>query len=438
MADIASTLRSWSATAASNQPTDSTTIGSGLDDNLRQLQATPRQFLASPATNMASAATVDLSTADGYFILITGVTTITSFGTESAGIHYVLRFNAALTLTHNSTSLILPGGQNITTASGDVAWVVSEGSGNWRCLHYQQADGTTNNAASATVASATTVNAQTSTAYLQISGTTTIASILLNDGHMRAVQFQGALTLTHSSSLVLPGAADITTAAGDTAIFVGESGGVVRCLLYQEAVIPPRKAATVSVFTNTGSNSWAKPTGLSYIIVECYGAGGGGGDSGAAGQIGGGGGAGGYVKKKINAASVASSVTATVGAGGGNGASGGLSAFQGHCTATGGSAGTSGAAGVAFGGTGGTGVNGDINGGGDSGKPGVLVSSGTVAWGGQGGSSAIGGGGKDVGPSSNGNAGTGKGAGGGGACEQNPGPGGSGSNGVVVVWEHYA
>ena len=139
MADVASALRSWSATASSNSPSGSTVVGAGLDENLRQLQATVRQYLASPATPMASAATVDLSTADGYYVTISGTTTITSFGTESAGISYLLRFSGALTLTYNATSMILPGAANITTAAGDMVLMVSEGSGNWRCASYMPA-----------------------------------------------------------------------------------------------------------------------------------------------------------------------------------------------------------------------------------------------------------------------------------------------------------
>jgi len=99
---------------------------------------------------MASASTVDLSTADGFYINVTGTTTITALGTEAAGIHYVLKFAGALTFTHNATSLILPSGANITTAAGDIAWMMSEGSGNWRCLFYQRASDTATNATNLT------------------------------------------------------------------------------------------------------------------------------------------------------------------------------------------------------------------------------------------------------------------------------------------------
>lgn len=135
MVDVVTTLRGWSATAASNLPAGGTTIGTGLDDNLRQIQAVVRQYLASTATDMASANLVTLANADGFYIRITGTTTITDFGTESAGIMYLLRFAGALPLTQGS-NLILPGGVTITTTAGDMALMVSEGAGNWRCVYY--------------------------------------------------------------------------------------------------------------------------------------------------------------------------------------------------------------------------------------------------------------------------------------------------------------
>lgn len=74
-------------------------------------------------------------------ITITGTTTITSLGTANSGIVRRLVFTTALQITHNATSLILPGAANITTAAGDVAEFVSLGSGNWRCLYYSRANG---------------------------------------------------------------------------------------------------------------------------------------------------------------------------------------------------------------------------------------------------------------------------------------------------------
>ena len=136
MADTLSTLRLWSKTASSNFPAGGTIFtGTGLAANLQQIQATVRQYLASVATPMASSATVDLSTADGYYINITGTVPITSFGTEVSGISYLLRFSGALTLT-NSATIILPG-IAITTVNGAIMLLVSEGGGTWRCAYYQ-------------------------------------------------------------------------------------------------------------------------------------------------------------------------------------------------------------------------------------------------------------------------------------------------------------
>lgn len=88
----------------------------------------------------------------------------------------------------------------------------------------------------ADIASAGTVNLSTATGdYVNITGTTTITAITLAQGQQRTVKFAGILTLTNGASLILPSGANITTAAGDTAVFRGEASGVVRCVSYQKA-----------------------------------------------------------------------------------------------------------------------------------------------------------------------------------------------------------
>jgi hypothetical protein len=128
---------SWSTTAASNQPesTDSADIVS----DLQKIQAEVRKYTATKGADIASASTVDLSGATGNYVHVTGTTTVTALGTVSAGVRFLLVFDGALTFTHNASSLILPGAANITTAAGDRCEVVSLGSGNWRCLWYQNA-----------------------------------------------------------------------------------------------------------------------------------------------------------------------------------------------------------------------------------------------------------------------------------------------------------
>jgi hypothetical protein len=125
-----------STTAASNSPSGSESVGTSLDDYLRAIQTVYRLDLASKGADIASAGTTDLGAVGGLMHDITGSTTVTSFGTVASGIWKIIKFEGALTLTHNATSLILPGGANITTADGDVAVFISEGSGNWRCVDY--------------------------------------------------------------------------------------------------------------------------------------------------------------------------------------------------------------------------------------------------------------------------------------------------------------
>ncbi len=141
MADVAATIAQWSSTTGSNSPSGATNIGSGLDDNLREIQGVIVRGLSHKGADIASATTTDIGAVEGLAHDITGTTTITGLGTVRAGIWKVLKFEGALTLTHNATSLILPGGANITAADGDVAVMISEGAGNWRCVSYVPAVG---------------------------------------------------------------------------------------------------------------------------------------------------------------------------------------------------------------------------------------------------------------------------------------------------------
>lgn len=139
-------LKNWSTTAGSNATVDSINFAEGqapssLNDSARALMVDVKAALYNKGSDIASATTTDLAAAstEGLFHDITGTTTITGLGTVAAGVWKVIKFENALTLTHNGTSLILPGAANITTADGDVGIFVSEGSGNWRCVSYQPA-----------------------------------------------------------------------------------------------------------------------------------------------------------------------------------------------------------------------------------------------------------------------------------------------------------
>ena len=133
-------IKYWSTTAASNtsSPPNGAPEGWALSDinnTMRQVMADVRTLAA--ADTIASSTTCDLGTKDSTFLTVSGTTTITGFGTVSAGIYKFVMFSGALTLTHNATSLILPGAANITTVAGDTALFLSLGSGNWKCMFYQ-------------------------------------------------------------------------------------------------------------------------------------------------------------------------------------------------------------------------------------------------------------------------------------------------------------
>ena len=137
MANVSTAIKNWSVTAASNQP-DSIDAFS-LTGDLQSIQSGVRNLYAQDT--IASATTCDIGSKDAGSLTITGTTTITGFGTVSAGIRKIVTFSGALTLTYNATSLLLPTNANITTVAGDTAEFESLGSGNWRCNWYERDDG---------------------------------------------------------------------------------------------------------------------------------------------------------------------------------------------------------------------------------------------------------------------------------------------------------
>lgn len=98
-------------------------------------------FRPGPLGTIASATTTDLATTGVFVVLVTGTTTITSFGStaSTASPLYFVRFSGVLTLTNNGTTFQLPGGANIATEAGDELMAEYLGSGNWKIWFYQRA-----------------------------------------------------------------------------------------------------------------------------------------------------------------------------------------------------------------------------------------------------------------------------------------------------------
>ena len=312
----------------------------------------------------------------------------------------------------------------------------------------------------ANVASAAILPVNIAGYVFSVTGTTAITSIASKGaGTVIVLQFTGILTLTHhATNLILPTGANITTYNGYVATFVEYGAGTWRWISGLP-VVPT--TTTLQVITATGANVWTKPAGLIYAVVEVQGAGAAGGGAGATiatqASAGSGGGAGGFSRKKILAAALGATETATVGAGGtgvsnGTGNTGGASSFGAHATANGGVGGIVVAAGTTqtggSGGTGGTAASGDLNIQGGAGH--VCMRQGTgdatneIGWNGQGGDAVLGAGGKATATATTaaGSAGTLYGGGGAGAANAGAGQsniaGAAGANGIILVWEFYA
>jgi hypothetical protein len=106
----------------------------------------------------------------------------------------------------------------------------------------------------ANIASASTMNLETATGdVVDVTGGTTITAVTLSEGHQRLVRFTGSLLLTHGASLVLPAAANISTAAGDYALFIGYASSVVRVVYFPQdsaAGMAIRRAANAAAQTD--------------------------------------------------------------------------------------------------------------------------------------------------------------------------------------------
>lgn len=145
---VPTSITDLSQTAGSNSPAGGDSVFPNLDNYIRAVES----FIAvlrdgkglSAELDVASAGTCDIGASNSPYARITGTTTITSFGTSYNGPRFI-RFADALTLTHNSSTLILPTGANITTAAGDSCVVVPKATAGtadgWVVAAYQRATG---------------------------------------------------------------------------------------------------------------------------------------------------------------------------------------------------------------------------------------------------------------------------------------------------------
>jgi hypothetical protein len=164
-----------------------------------------------------------------------------------------------------ATSAALPG-----QTSNAGKWLVTNGTtASWTDTHTIAM----NEAKGADIASAATINLTTATGNLvHVTGTTTITAITIPVGAERTVIFDGALTLTHGAALLLPGAANIVTAANDRMVVRGDTAGAI-VVEYTKAtgyatVFPIQYLTCTSTLTKTSDTALANIPGFSATLVS--------------------------------------------------------------------------------------------------------------------------------------------------------------------------
>lgn len=235
----------WNNTSGAFNITAQVTGGPGSSVVLPQGSAI---IVFSDGTNVKAASSAGQAfLAPQEFTPANGTTTLTVLGGYTPGALIVTKNGAVLKNGDDYTATTSPtitlaaaaNGTDEFTAYVFTAFAVANAlplSGGTLSGTTTMAGAPFNQAQGAAIASAGTVNLTSATGnFVHITGTTAITAITLAQGAERTVVFDGALTLTHGASLVLPGAANITTAAGDVAVFRGDASGVVRCVSYVPA-----------------------------------------------------------------------------------------------------------------------------------------------------------------------------------------------------------
>lgn len=228
-------IEAWSTTAASNNSASPNgapegMAPSGVNDTIRQNMASIRTWYENPqwinlgyTHTYASTTSFTIATTDytstyhaGRRIKAVGTSTGTIYGTVTSS-----SYSSSTTVNISWDSGTLQN-ETLTISIG----LLTNTNSAVPYLNKQSAD----------VASATTIDLNAIRGELvDVTGTTTITTVTLAQGHTRILRFTGILTFTHGASLVLPTSANITTAAGDYAIVSGYASSVVRCVGYFRA-----------------------------------------------------------------------------------------------------------------------------------------------------------------------------------------------------------
>ena len=234
-------LSALSTTPASNTPAGTDSIGTDLDDHLRDIKKNVR-FASNHPVQAAKITAYTVVATDHNTLLQVNATasavTVTLLAAATAGDGFrvgVKRLSATNTVTVDGNSSETIDGSITSSLStlNQVQWYACDGS-NWQV----EADCKSSNVAKgADIASSNTMVIGTDGNYFDITGTTTINTMTVATNRHFFLHFNAALQLTHNSTnLDLPSEANITTAAGDVAEFFSRAtANQVQCVNYTKA-----------------------------------------------------------------------------------------------------------------------------------------------------------------------------------------------------------
>jgi len=133
------------------------------------------------------------------------------------------------------------------------------------------------------IASASPLVIDTDGNYFDVTGTTNFAAMTVEEGNFFMLQFDGALTITHGSGIELPGAANLTTAAGDRLICYATAANTDEVMSVEtEAAASTGLTVLAEVATTSGSSvalTTAIPSTATFVVINVIGVSG---DSGSA------------------------------------------------------------------------------------------------------------------------------------------------------------
>lgn len=197
-------------------------------------------------------ANIDLAAGGTYNANVAGSSDVTPTATNALNLSHILTgiltgninyilpaASGRMILVNNSTTgsftvtVKTSGGTGVVVPQGTTTWVYINNATNVASIPFPVMT-------EQSIASATTTDiGSTGSNMVKITGTTTITALGSSANQINPiyfVRFSGALTLTYNaSSLILPSAASITTAANDAGLFEYLGSGNWQCLIYQKA-----------------------------------------------------------------------------------------------------------------------------------------------------------------------------------------------------------